>query len=192
MRYLNKRAYARMGGTVVLAALLVAGTVYWRAGRAMKNAEEAVAFDRDLRFVSRPLAAPIDSGFEWVSAPAIFSQAEEFHGHLFVAGPAGLSEFDESGKPLREFRVGRELPASELLKVARATLADSREPELVIATLDAGVLAFNGTSFRQILPELREARTNSCYGTGWYRCRPVGWYPRTRGGTLAWRNCGVV
>jgi ligand-binding sensor domain-containing protein len=35
----------------------------------------------------------------------------------------------------------------------------SGQPELVIATADAGVLVFDGTQFRQILPESREART---------------------------------
>ena len=37
-------------------------------------------------------------------------------------------------------------------------LAGSREPELVIATDGAGILAFNGSVFRQILPEDRDAR----------------------------------
>ena len=38
-------------------------------------------------------------------------------------------------------------------------LADSREPELVIATAQDGLLAFNGRAFRQIFPQDASART---------------------------------
>jgi len=109
------------------------------------------------RFVSRPVVAANDGGFEWVSAPAAFSEAAELGGHFYVAGPTGLFEYDSSGTSIREFRVGRELPPAPLLRIARGVLADSREPELFIATRGAGVLAFNGSSFRQILPEDHDA-----------------------------------
>jgi ligand-binding sensor domain-containing protein len=84
---------------------------------------------------------------------------------MFVAGPTGLTEYDERGQRLRNFRVGKELPASLLIGLAATnspTLSlreKGRAPELVIATADAGVLIFNGTQFRQILPDLPEART---------------------------------
>jgi ligand-binding sensor domain-containing protein len=53
--------------------------------------------------------------------------------------------------------VGRDLPPAPLVRLAKATLADSREPELILATNGAGIIAFNGTSFRQILPDDRDA-----------------------------------
>src|SRR5207244_4386881 len=52
-----------------------------------------------------------------------------------------------------------ELPPSPLGIIVRATLADSRQPELLIATASEGVLAFNGHSFRQIRPEDAAARS---------------------------------
>lgn len=148
---------------VLLTTLLA--TVYFRANRALRGSRESVETEHSLRFVERVYVAPTDSSFEWVSAPAVFTQAAEFQGHLFVAGPTGLIEYDRRGQRLRDFRVGRELPASPLIRVTRTnspTLSlrdESRAPELVIATADAGVLIFNGTQFRQMLPELREART---------------------------------
>lgn len=42
--------------------------------------------------------------------------------------------------------------------MAAGTLADSREPELLIATAGEGVLAFDGTRFRQIRPDAADAR----------------------------------
>ncbi len=147
---------------VVISFLLLTSllaTVYFRANRALRSSRESVEAERNLRFVDRSYVAPPDSGFEWVSAPSVFTQATEFQGHLFVYGPAGLTEYDDRGQMLREFRVGRELPASPLVRLATTTMVNSRQPELVVATSDAGVLVFNGTTFRQILPEQREARS---------------------------------
>ncbi len=144
---------------VVLLGAGIAGAVYWRVTRALRGAEQTIGAESSLRFATRPYLSPGDTGFEFVSAPATFTQAAEFEGNFYVAGPAGLAEYDDRGHPLREFRVGRELPPSPLLRLARATLADSRRPELVIATADAGILAFDGSSVRQILPEAPRARS---------------------------------
>ncbi len=163
MRYLRKAfAHRRWIAAPVLVLLLgaaIAGGIYWGVARALRGAEQAINAETNLRFIARPYAPQADTGFEWVSAPAVFTQAAEFNGHLYVAGPAGLNEYDERGNPLRDFRPGRELPPSPLRRLARATLADSRQPELVIATADAGILAFDGVAFRQILPELPAARS---------------------------------
>ena len=112
----------------------------------------------NLKFTESPLLPAADSGFEWVSAPTVFTQAAEFEGHMYVAGPAGLFEYDSKGSPLRDFRVGRELPPAPLTRLTTAVLTGSRQPELVIATDGAGILAFNGSGFRQILPDDRELR----------------------------------
>ncbi len=154
-----RKRYRLVAVLVVLLAFVVAGGVYWRAMRALHGAEQAVAAEGKLKFTVRPFVPLSDTGFEWVSAPAAFTQAAEFRGHLYVAGPAGLSEYDVRGHGTREFRVGRELPSSSLLRVANGTLADSRKPELIIATADAGILAFDGSAFRQILPEAAPARS---------------------------------
>jgi hypothetical protein len=132
------------------------GAVWWRVGNVLRWAKEAELAESSLKFTVRPLLPATDSGFEWVSAPAAFAQAAEFNGHLYVAGSAGLFEYDDGGRPTRDFRVGRELPPAPLVRVTRAMLAGSREPELVIATDGAGILAFNGSGFRQILPDDRE------------------------------------
>lgn len=152
--------------TLVLIGILVCAVVFtslaivqWRVGRAIRGAEQELAAEQHLQFVSTPYLPPADSGFEWVSTPAVFNQAAEFQGHLFLAGPSGLFEFDPAGRPVRDFRVGRDIPSSPLVHLAVATLADSRQAELLIATESAGLLAYNGSSFRQIVAQEREART---------------------------------
>ncbi len=153
------RTYLLAVALLFCVAFGAAGGVYWRAMRAVRGAQADVAASKVVRFVSRPLLPVTDSGFEPVSAPTAFAQAAEFRGRLYLGGPAGLFEYDAQGRPLREFRVGRELPPSPLLKLGCGTLADSPAPELLIATSDAGILAFDGQTFRQILPEAAEART---------------------------------
>src|SRR6266436_4115730 len=150
-----------MGGIVTGVAVLVALMIVfggWRAERALRLSTEEVHAERDIRFETHPFAPPLGTGFELVSNPAVFLQAARFQGHLYIGGPGGLLEYDLNGDPSRQFIPGRDLPSSPLVALAPALLADSREPELVVATAQDGLLAFNGQGFRQILPQESEAR----------------------------------
>jgi ligand-binding sensor domain-containing protein len=130
----------------------------WHISRVLRASREQVHSEATLRFVSRPYVAEAADLFETVSAPAVFQQAAQFQGHLFIAGPAGLQEYDAVGAPRRSFSPGRELPASPLVGMATAVLADAKEPELIIATGQDGLLAFHGGAFRQIVPQDADAR----------------------------------
>ena len=124
----------------------------------LHGAAEQVEAENYLRFTVRRVDPVPASGFEWISAPAVFAGAARFEDKLYVSGPAGLFEYDARGTLLKQYRVGRELPPSPLGPMARAVLADSRQPELVIATESEGVLAFDGRTFRQIRAEDAAAR----------------------------------
>ncbi len=134
------------------------GLVVWRTSRALHSATEEVRAEREIGFVVRPLVASPNPGFEGISSPAVFIQAARFQDQLYVAGPAGLFEYDLDGALIRQYAVGRELPGSLLIALAPAVLADSREPELILATANDGLLAFNGRDFRQIFPYGAEPR----------------------------------
>ncbi len=144
---------------LVLLGLTCLGLARWRAMRALRTAAQQVEAEHSLRVTARPLVPQPDNGFEWISSPAVFSGAARFHNHLYLCGPAGLLEYSADGALQKEFRVGRELPSSPLLRMAVGLLADARQPELLIATANDGVLAFDGLSFRQIFPADPEART---------------------------------
>ena len=130
----------------------------WRASRALHSAAEDVRSEREIRFSVRPLPAAVNTDFETISSPAVFFAAARFQDHLYVAGPAGLYEYDPLGSLLHQYAVGRELPGSPLIALAPAVLADAREPELILATASDGLLAFNGRAFRQIFPYDADAR----------------------------------
>jgi ligand-binding sensor domain-containing protein len=132
--------------------------VGWRATRALRLSTAEVHSEREIRFEIHPFAAAVGASFEVVSAPAVFLQAARFQDHFYIGGPGGLLEFDLRGTPSRQFIPGRELPPSPLVALVPALLADSQEPELVVATAHEGLLAFNGHGFRQIRPQDSEAR----------------------------------
>jgi len=135
---------------IVLAA--VVALTFWHAARVLKSTERGLKAERELRFAVHRLS-PINSGFEPVSSPAVFSQVARFDNHLYVAGPSGLQVYELDGRFVRAYSVGREIPGSPLVAITQGVLADSKQPELLIATASEGIVAFGGQSFRQIYPE---------------------------------------
>jgi ligand-binding sensor domain-containing protein len=145
-----------LAGLLILAALV--GLAFWRASDVLRAAQKGLQSEREIRFVARPLAPTVNSGFEPVSSPAVFSLVARFENNLYIAGPYGLQVYEPSGRFVRSYVVGRELPGSALVAITAAVLADSKQPELVIATAADGVLAFDGRSFRQIYAQAADAR----------------------------------
>jgi hypothetical protein len=152
MRHLFKGRWQVPLTSVGLVLVVYAGFTFWKASRALRRASEQVAEEAEIPFTSLRLDRTLPAGVEWISAPAVFDDAALFHGHLYICGPAGLLGFDPNGKLVARYRVGLELPAAPLQNLATGVGADASEPELFVATLGAGLLAFNGTGFRQMLP----------------------------------------
>jgi hypothetical protein len=153
------RSWPAVAAVLLFLFISLAGVVGWRASRALHTATQEVRSEGEIRFTAGPLPEPQEQDFESISTPAVFFQAARFLGDLYIAGPAGLSQYNASGILLKHYAVGRELPSSPLVAMAPAVLADSREPELVIATAQHGLLVFNGRVFRQIFPLDASART---------------------------------
>ncbi len=143
---------------VVAIAVLLGASAIWRGSRAVRSVTEQVRARHEFGFKVQAMAPVANLGFETMSSPQVFVQAAQFQGRLYMAGPAGLQEYSPEGSLLRQFATGTELPGSPLVAMETGLLADSREPELVIATADEGLLLFNGRAFRQIVPNSGEAR----------------------------------
>lgn len=136
----------------ITAALAVCGLIYWKVTTALKAASQELKAEREHSFAVIRLQPLANNPFIWINAPAAFSGATVFQGRLFVCGSAGLFEYDQNGKLLKHFRAGQDVPPSPLLAMTTGQLADAREPELLMVTASEGVLAFDGTGFRQIRP----------------------------------------
>jgi hypothetical protein len=176
-----KRSWRAVAAALLCLLILLAGVVSWRTSRALRTATQEVQSEGEIRFTARPLPESQEQDFESITTPAVFFQAARFLGDLYIAGPAGLSQYNASGTLLKHYAVGRDLPSSPLVAIAPGVLADSREPELIIATAQEGLLVFNGRAFRQILPEDPSALTITSI------------LPATSGHLLiGTRKCGVL
>jgi hypothetical protein len=161
MRLTRKRLVLIGVGTLA-ASLLGIGFVLWRAQKAIDSSSRELSAEQNLRVAVRQLPAGSPGRFEWVGSPVVLNEAAEFQGHLYLGGPSGLEQYDPHGNLEREYHVGLELPPSQIVYMATGVLADSREPELLLATSREGIVAFDGTRFRQIYPLNAEAREIRC------------------------------
>jgi ligand-binding sensor domain-containing protein len=156
-KWLGVRTWYLAASAVALFAAIFGGRTLWRAQAVLHEASDRIAAESSLRFTARPIDTVLPIGLESVGAPAVFVDAQVFNGRLFIAGPAGLAEYDSgailSGGIVARYRVGVELPPAPITALAVGLAGDSRAPELWIATAGEGLVAFDGRGFRQIRPE---------------------------------------
>jgi ligand-binding sensor domain-containing protein len=156
-KWLGVRTWYLAAAATALFAAIFGGRTLWRAQAVLHEAGDRVAAESSLRFTVRPIDVVLPAGLESVGAPAVFVDAQVFNGRLFIAGPAGLTEYDgsaiSSGGIVARYRVGVDLPPAPITALAVGLAADSRAPELWIATAGEGLVAFDGRAFRQIRPE---------------------------------------
>jgi ligand-binding sensor domain-containing protein len=156
---LKRRTVTILAIAAAFLCLVVSAAVIWRVERALGNSKRDVARRELLGVEVRPIGAQPNPGFEGITPPAVFKSAAVFQGHIYLAGPAGLFAYSIDGALEHICRTGMDLPAAPLGQMAVGILTDSHQPELLIATLGQGVMAFNGHLFRQILAQQDEART---------------------------------
>jgi hypothetical protein len=154
----QRRTVVFVAITVAVLCVAGAGLVAWRVEHALGGLRRDAANGGLLGVEVRALAPLPNPGFEGFTVPAVFSSAAEFQGRLFLAGPAGLYAYSADGRLDHIYRTGMELPAAPLSELVVGMLTGSQQPDLLIATSGAGVLAFDGRAFRQILANQGEAR----------------------------------
>jgi ligand-binding sensor domain-containing protein len=144
---------------MMVAAGVAGGVVMWQASQALKLSKREFQAEREFGFTVRPFSPNQDLHFETLRSPEVFSQVVRFQDSLYVAGPAGLFQYDLRGNLLREFSVGRDLPGSPLVSMAVGQLSGATQPELILATANQGILLFDGQKLQQIYPADPDVRT---------------------------------
>src|ERR1035438_660327 len=155
---LNRRRVAALAIVAAVVCLTVCGAVIWRVERALSSSRRDAAQGELLGFEAHTLGAQPNPGFEGIWAPAVYKSAAIFDGRIYLAGPAGLYVYASDGKLERIYRTGIDLPPAPLAQMAVGMLTDARQPELLIATLGEGIVAFDGHLFRQIAGTNADAR----------------------------------
>ena len=148
---MSRRRVWLAAAIVTAAAAIFGGSTLWRARAVLREAREQVSAAGTFRFSVRSIVPVIPAGLESMGAPAVFNDATLFDGHLYVAGPAGLTKYDgASGNIAARYRVGAELPPAPVTSLGVGLAGDSQAPELWIGTWGEGLVAFDGRAFRQI------------------------------------------
>src|SRR5579871_2533099 len=110
----NRRRLAVItAGVVLIAAAIFGGSILWRASNALRASADRTAAESSIRFTDRPLDSVLPIGLESVGAPAVFADAIPFNGHFYIAGPAGLAEYND-GVLANRYRPGAELPPAPI------------------------------------------------------------------------------
>jgi ligand-binding sensor domain-containing protein len=144
---------------LLFSAPLVAGAfVIWRASHAKEEAITEIHARSELPFRVLPVDRLALSAVDSIPASPEFRDIALYKETIAVTARAGLFLYDRNGAPLRSYRTGIELPPAELAGMSVGIGAGSAEPELFIATRGAGLLGFDGTRFRQILPNAAALR----------------------------------
>ena len=154
----TRRTVAVISIAIAVLCLGVVGGVVWRVEKALGNSKREAAASERLGVETQGVRTQPNPGFEGITAPAVFKSAAAFQGKIYLSGPAGLYVYTADVSLEHFYRVGIDLPTAPLGQMTVGTLADSRQPELLIATQGEGVLAFDGSRFRQIRASQVEAR----------------------------------
>lgn len=145
-----RRASVYAALLVGLTAAAALGFVIWRAHQALDRSQKSLAAQDSFAVSVRTLQPTQPGRFHWFAAPAVFTAGAVYRHQLYLCGPSGLYVYTNTGRLLKIYRVGRDLPAAPLTAMAVGALSDSRRPQLFIATRGAGVLTWSGSVFRQI------------------------------------------
>jgi ligand-binding sensor domain-containing protein len=159
---LQRRSVTIIGIAAASLCLVVSGLVIWRVERALTGANRDASQRDRFDVEERTLGAQPNPGFEGIWAPAVFKSAALFQGSIYLSGPAGLYAYAPDGTLEHIHRAGMDLPAAPLGQMVVGMPNGARQPELLIATLGEGVLAFDGQRFRQIRARQDEARAVTC------------------------------
>jgi hypothetical protein len=84
-----------------LAATLLAGASFWRASQALRSAARQAAAESQVHFSNARLDRQLPGGIDSIQSPALFRDAVQFQGRLYLSGSEGLDEFDSELRPVR-------------------------------------------------------------------------------------------
>ena len=150
--------HRRVAITGAIALMAIPAWLTWETRRAIRQARDLTESTSSIRATLRVLDRPLPAEVESIGAPSVFRDAALFQGHLYVAGPQGLVEYDANGAAVRRFRTGFELPPSPPVGLVAGVLAAASAPELLIATASEGLLTFDGRRMLHVRPDLPEQR----------------------------------
>ncbi len=145
VRWGMRRWYWILCAALVL-PLLAASVAFWSASRVHEESARDVAAAGEFSWREQAVNLSAPPGVDPISAAPLFRDVAVFRGSVLLSAAAGVYQCDADAKLSHVWRTGLELPPYEPGAMSAGTA------ELFIATRGAGLLAFDGRRFRQILP----------------------------------------
>jgi ligand-binding sensor domain-containing protein len=155
----SRRRWPWIAGICLAIPALLAVLTFWQAGRVRDESAREVAANSALPFREQVLNLTAPSGVEPVAAVPHYRDIAALRDSVVVSAAAGLYLYNSAGTLTRTWRTGLELPPCEPGSISTGIAAGSAAPEAFIATQGAGLLAFDGSRIRQILPDKPALRT---------------------------------
>jgi ligand-binding sensor domain-containing protein len=153
VRIISRKYVYVFAGAVVVCGGFIGGRALWQATRALHASESEYTARTYLRFASIALDGALPAGFESIAAPGSFADAAVLGDDIYIAGSGGLFEYDRDGVLKHRYRAGLELPPAPIVQIASGLIAGATTPELWMATDGQGAIEFDGSHFRQVLPD---------------------------------------
>jgi ligand-binding sensor domain-containing protein len=137
--------------------VIVAALLGLKVQHQLGNTRSQVMSENVIPFKLGPLAKVQNIGFEPLAALSTYREGAIFQGSFYLAAPGGLAEYTSLDGQPHVFRTGTELPPAPIVRMAVGMLRGDSRPQLLLATEGAGVLSYDGSSFRQLLPRAKAA-----------------------------------
>jgi ligand-binding sensor domain-containing protein len=141
---------------IVLAGIGV--LVRSRVQNTLSQTRSQLAREGNLAFERTTISHIENPGFKALTTPSSYRTAVVFGDKLYLAGPGGLAELSTPEGNPRLWRTGLDLPPAPIVRMATGVLRGVGHPELMLATRGEGVLFYDGSSLRQLRPQLAAAR----------------------------------
>jgi ligand-binding sensor domain-containing protein len=84
------------------------------------------------------------AALEWISTPAVFTDAAEADAAIYIAGPTGIFDYDVEGSLRKHYRAGLELPPAPTTSLAIGLSLSKTGRSLYAATAGEGLLILDG------------------------------------------------
>ncbi len=123
----------------------------WRARATLGEVRESVASEGILKVTDRVYTPPTLRAVRKLGSFRKLTDGQLFEGRLYLSGPAGLVAYEApSFQQVKKYEAGAGFPAAPITALATGVSRSSRV--LWIATWGEGLVEFDGSQFRHVLP----------------------------------------
>jgi len=148
---MSRRRLWSLALVVGAGAAIFGGSAIWRANATLGEVRQAVSSEGTLRITDRIFPTSSLRATRLLGPSSSIVDGQVFQGDLYLAGPSGLSRYDSRFQLIQEYQTGKEFPPAKITALASGVAGSTQV--LWIATWGEGLVEFDGSKLRQIVPD---------------------------------------